>query len=107
MRFFLMLLLINLVSACSIIYDPSPKGWPGWELRPLVGIRGFPPPDTDYGKGFRHGCGNAWDAVAKGLLSDISPKGLDPVMMAHNSDYRVGYSDGFEQCTYIIDWDVV
>ena len=96
-----------LVSGCPGIIDKAPQGWPVIEPRPLVGIRNFPSTDSDYGKGFRAGCGTAFEAVTKGLPSEINSAEIDPQKLANNDDYRTGWWDGFEQCTYIVDWDVV
>lgn len=93
--------------SCSIFYEKSPEGWPAFEVRPFVGVAGFPPATTVYGKAFRDGCGSAWDGVTRGLTSDIAPKGIDPYKATADPDYRAGWWDGFEQCTYIVDWDVV
>ena len=83
-----------------------PKSWNwGMKPRPLSGIRNFPSAETEYGKGFRDGCVTAWDAVSKGLLSDLSPK-FDFKRLQKSADYNTGWWDGYEQCTYILDWDV-
>ncbi len=96
-----------ILQSCKIFYEKSPEGWPAFEVRPLVGVEGFPPATTVYGKAFRDGCGSAWDGVTRGLTSDVSPKAIDPIKAANDPDYRSGWWDGFEQCTYIVDWDVV
>ena len=99
--------LICLLTSCRLLIEPMPKTWNhGLRPRPLTGVRNFPPADTDYGKGFKDGCGAAWDAVAKGLLSDIHGAGLDAGSMGTNADYTTGWEDGMEQCTYILDWNV-
>ena len=51
--------------------------------------------------------GAAWDGVTRGLPSDVAPKAIDSVLASGDPDYRAGWWDGFEQCTYIVDWDVV
>ncbi len=101
------ILMLVLLPSCAVLLDPMPKGW-NWGLkpRPLVGPRNFPSADTEYGQGFKHGCEMGFDAVSKGALSDIK-HGFIPQKMAGNPDYSAGYWDGFEQCTYILDWDVV
>lgn len=100
--------LISLLSSCHVFIDPMPKKWNrGFAPRPLTGVRNFPSADTDYGKGFKDGCGMAYDAVAKGLLSDIHGGSVDPSSMGSNADYTTGWEDGMEQCTYILDWNVV
>ncbi len=96
-----------LLQSCRVLYDKSPDGWPAFEARPSVGVSGFPPPTTVYGKAFRDGCGSAWDAVTLGVTSNINPMALDSVKAGNDPDYRSGWWDGFEQCTYIVDWDVV
>ena len=95
------------LSSCVLFYEKPPKGWPAIEARPLVGISGFPSTDTVYGTAFRDGCMSAWDAVTRGLASDLVAKGIDSKIAATDVDYRSGWWDGFEQCTYIVDWDVV
>ena len=106
-RFFLLILVISL-SSCQILAEPMPKSWRwGAKPRPLTGVRGFPSTDSEYGKGFKDGCGAAWDAVSKGLLSDINGGKYDFKRSQHSPDYSTGWWDGFEQCTYILDWDVV
>ncbi len=106
-KYILAVTLFFTLAGCEIIFEKSPRGWPAFEPRPLVGVKHFPPTDTDYGKGFRGGCGAAWDAVTKGLTSDVNPKAIDTQKMVKSPDYALGWSDGFEQCTYIVDWDVV
>lgn len=83
-----------------------PKSW-NWGIkpRPLSGIRNFPSAESEYGKGFRDGCVTAWDAVTKGLMSDLQSK-YDFKRLQKSPDYNTGWWDGYEQCTYIIDWDV-
>lgn len=95
------------LSSCKLFFERAPEGWPAFEVRPLTGVEGFPPATTVYGKAFRDGCGAAWDGVTRGLTSDISPKAMDSVLASTDPDYRAGWWDGFEQCTYIVDWDVV
>ncbi len=100
--------LISLASSCSLFIEPMPKSWNwGAKPRPLTGVRGFPEADTEYGKGFRDGCNSAWDSVTKGLLSDINNKRYDFKRMQKSADYNVGWWDAYEQCTYIVDHDVV
>lgn len=98
---------IGVITSCSLLVEPMPKSWNwGATPRPLTGVSNFPPADTDYGKGFKDGCGTAWDAVSKGLLSEVNKRNIDPSKLGSNSDYSTGWFDGFEQCTYILDWDV-
>jgi len=98
---------MGVLTSCSLFVESMPKSWKwGATPRPLTGIRNFPSADTDYGKGFKDGCGSAWDAVTKGLLSDKNNRDIDPSRMGTNPDYSTGWFDGFEQCTYIMDWDV-
>lgn len=96
-----------LLSSC----ESMPKSWKwGIKPRPLTGIRNFPSTDTYYGKGFKSGCAVAWDSVGYGLMSDmnnLNKTQIHPELMGKNPDYASGWWDGFEQCTYIIDWDVV
>lgn len=83
-----------------------PKSWK-WGLKPhpISGVRNLPSPDTDYGKGFQDGCISAWDAVSKGLTSDLKAK-FDYKRYVKNGDYGNGWGDGIEYCTHIYDWDV-
>lgn len=95
------------INSCTIIAEPMPKSW-NWGLkpRPLTGVRGFPETDTDYGKGFKNGCTGAWQVTAKGLV-DALPSTINPTMISKNPNYAAGWWDGFEQCVYIIDWEVL
>ncbi|MCE3255691.1 MAG: hypothetical protein K0R25_1185 [Rickettsiaceae bacterium] len=95
------------ITSCGVVAEPMPKSW-NWGIRPrpLTGVRGFPETDTDYGKGFKNGCENAWNASGKGA-KDFVQTHINPILMSRNPDYGVGWWDGYEQCTYIIDWDVV
>ncbi len=107
-KFFTSVALILVASSCSLFIEPMPKTWNwGAKPRPLTGVRGFPEADTEYGKGFRDGCNSAWDSVTKGLLSDINNKRYDFKRMQKSSDYNTGWWDAYEQCTYIVDHDVV
>lgn len=107
MRNFLLISMLLFMSSCWLFAEPMPKSWEwGARPRPLTGVRGFPETDTDYGKGFKNGCMLGWDSSSKGL-KDLSVPELDPAMMAHNPDYNVGWWDGYEQCVYILDWDVL
>jgi len=104
-KIFLLSLILCLTS-CGLFFEKMPKGWQwGFKPRPLTGVRNFPPANTEYGKGFRDGCTSAWDAVSKGLLSDIEGK-YDYKRMIKSSDYNTGWWDGFEQCTYVLDQNV-
>lgn len=104
-KFFLFSLLF-LLGSCSLFAESMPKAWHwGIKPRPLTGVRNFPPANTEYGKGFRDGCSSSWDAVSKGLLSDIKGQ-YDYRRMLKSSDYNTGWWDAFEQCTYVLDWDV-
>ncbi len=101
------LVLMEGVCSCQIFVEKMPKTWNwGVKPRPLTGVRGFPEADTEDGQGFKDGCGAGWDSVSKGLLSDKNGRGVDPKRMGSNPDYSNGWWDGFEQCTYILDWDV-
>jgi hypothetical protein len=104
-KLFLLVFLLCL-SSCSIFFEKMPKSWNwGFKPRPISGIKNFPSADTEYGKGFRDGCSSAWDAAAKGLMSDLKGQ-YDYKRMLKSSDYNTGWWDGYEQCTYILDWDV-
>lgn len=101
------LALLLLLCSCDLIMEPMPESWRwGFKPRPMTGIRNFPPADTDYGKGFRDGCSSALDATSRGLTGDLKPR-YDFKRMQMTSDYQTGWWDGFEQCTYIMDWKVV
>jgi hypothetical protein len=99
-------LLTLCLGSCGILAEPMPKSW-NWGIkpRPLTGMRNFPPADTEYGKGFKDGCASAWDAVTTGLTSDLKGK-FDYRRMLNSPDYNTGWWDGYEQCTYVVDWDV-
>jgi len=85
-----------------------PGSWnSGFSPRPLTGVKNFPSTDSEYGKGFKDGCHSAWDVISKGLLSDINQKKYDFKRMQKSPDYNTGWYDGFEQCTYILDHEVV
>ena len=96
------------LTSCSLFFEPMPKTW-GWGVkpRPTTGVRNFPPADTEYGKGFKDGCASGWDAAGKGIISDFNYKRYDYQRMKQGPDYQSGWWDGFEQCTYILDHDVV
>lgn len=104
------LLLIGLITSltsCGAFIEPMPKSWNwGAKPRPLTGTRNFPSADTEYGKGFKDGCVSAWDSVTKGLTGDLKSR-YDFKRMQKSGDYNNGWWDGYEQCTYIVDWDVV
>lgn len=97
--------LLYFLSSCLLI-EPIPSDW-NWGLkpRPLTGVKNFPSAKTEYGKGFRDGCSSALNAVSKGMSSDLDPR-FDFKRMNKSADYGVGWFDGIEQCTYIVDWDV-
>jgi hypothetical protein len=93
------------LNSCLLI-EPMPSDWDwGLKPRPLTGVKNFPSAKTEYGKGFRDGCYSAWNAVSKGLASDLDPR-FDFKRHKKTSDYGIGWFDGIEQCTYILDWDV-
>ena len=97
-----------LLVTVSCVVDPMPEGWNwGANPRPLKGMKGFPPATNSYGMGFRDGCGIGWSTVTAGLMGDLVPKVLNPEQITKNSDYNAGWWDGFEQCVYIIDWDIL
>jgi hypothetical protein len=94
-------------TCCGVIVEPMPKSWNwGAKSRPLTGVRNFPEADTDYGRGFKDGCEGIWVVVAKGAVDFMKPT-LNPTLMSKNPDYSSGWFDGMEQCTYILDWDVL
>ncbi len=109
LRFSQVLTLFSLLffaTSCQLFFEPMPKSWQwGMKPRPTTGMRNFPPADTEYGKGFRDGCTSAWDVVTTGLTSDLQAK-FDYKRMLNSSDYNTGWFDGYEQCTYIVDWNV-
>ena len=106
-KFLLLSLTISLAS-CSIVAEPMPESWNwGTKPRPLTGERNFPSTESEYGRGFKDGCESAWDAVGKGLITDFNNKKYDFQRMQKSPDYNTGWWDGFEQCTYVLDWDVV
>ena len=96
-------LTIFLLTSCESM--PSSWEW-GAKPRPFTGVRNFPETDTDYGKGFKNGCENGLAVVTKGWVDTLN-KQIDPVMLTKNLDYTTGWWDGFEQCVYISDWDVL
>jgi hypothetical protein len=110
-NFFAKILLISVIFfsfSCSLFVEPIHKSWKsGFKPRPLTGVRGFPSTDSEYGKGFKDGCHSAWDIISKGLLSDFNQKKYDFRRMQKSSDYNTGWWDGMEQCTYILDHDVL
>ncbi len=108
MKRVLNILIILSLTSCSAIWDPMPKSW-NWGIkpRPAIGIRNFPPADTEYGKGFKDGCAVAWNAITKGMIGDVVKSQYNYSLMKRSADYNAGWWDGFEQCTYINDWDVV
>lgn len=101
---FLLIILLG-ISSCLFI-EPMPSDW-NWTFksRPLTGVRNFPSTKTEYGKGFRDGCKAGWNAASKGATSSNDPR-FDFKRIRKSSDYAVGWWDGLEQCTYIVDWDV-
>lgn len=106
-KIFIPAAILFFVGSCSMLVEPMPKSWNwGATPRPLSGVKNFPPADSEYGKGFRDGCQSAWDSVGKGMLGDIGAK-YDFKRMKKSGDYDTGWGDGYEQCTYVLDWDVV
>lgn len=100
------LLLITALSLSSC--EPAPRDW-NWRFKPqpLTGARNFPSTKTDYGKGFKDGCSSAYQAVSKGITADINKSKFDYKRLKNGPDYQLGWWDGFEQCTYILDNAVV
>lgn len=108
MRTFKICIIFIFLTSCTAIWDPAPKGWDfGIRPRPAIGIRNFPSTDTEYGVGFKDGCIVAWNAITKGIIGDILKSKYNYDRMKKSADYNTGWWDGFEQCTYINDWDVV
>lgn len=104
----LMLTLLTLqLSACSLIIEPMPKDWNWSGPRPLTGVKNFPSASTPYGQGFRDGCVSGFKAIAKGLITDVNSGAYDYRRFKKSAYYNTGWWDGFEQCTYILDNDVV
>ncbi len=104
---FFFLIAIIFLSNCSLFVESMPKGWNwGAKPRPLTGVGHFPSGDTEYGKGFKDGCASGWDAVAKGLAGELKAK-YDFKRMQKSPDYNSGWWDGYEQCIYILDWEIV
>lgn len=88
--------------------DSMPKDWNwGFRPRPFSGLSGFPSANTDYGAGFKDGCAIGWSSVAKGAVTDFMPMRLNTKQITKNVDYRSGWWDGYEQCVYIYDHDVI
>ena len=108
MKKLFLIIFIFALSSCSGFVDTMPKSWKwGAKPRPLTGTRNFPSTDSEYGKGFKDGCGSAWDVGAKGALRDYNDHRYDYKRMQKGSDYQTGWWDGMEQCFYILDWDVL
>ncbi len=90
-------------SSCAL-----PKGWNDWTLsRPFWGMKNLPSTDTDYGRGFEHGCQHGTRVVSKGMLAEVIGTRLNTEDLINNEQFASGYYDGYEQCTYIQDWDVI
>ncbi len=87
--------------------DSMPKDWEwGMQPRPFNGLDGFPSAKTEYGAGFKNGCQIGWNSVGMGLMTEFMPK-LDPELLVKSTDYRIGWWDGYEQCVYTYDHDVI
>jgi hypothetical protein len=105
---FILPIFILALSSCSLFIEPMPKSWNwGAKPRPLTGVKNFPEATSEYGKGFRDGCSTSLDSSSKGLSSDINEKRYDFKRSMKSADYGNGWWDGFEQCVYILDWDVL
>ena len=101
-----LLTILICTSSCRLFIEPMPPSWHwGAKPRPLTGVRNFPATDTEYGKGFKDGCESAWSRVGKGYALTLNTR-FNYQYTKESPDYNVGWFDGFEQCTYIIDWDV-
>jgi hypothetical protein len=96
------LFLLFFLSSCESL----PSDWNQKFIKPLTGVRNFPDTKTDYGRGFKNGCRQSWTTVSKGLVEEIDEP-LDPHQLVHNPKYAKGWWDGYEQCTYILDHDVI
>ncbi len=104
----LILLLISITAGCNVFGEPLPKSWNwGGKPRPLTGVRNFPETTSYYGKGFKDGCESAWAKVTRGLAETMLKPQYNYQLKKTSEDYNTGWFDGFEQCTYIVDWDVV
>jgi len=85
-----------------------PEGWDDWKFtRPFWGVKNLPPADTEYGRGFEHGCGHGARVAGKGMLTEVIGQNLRVDELINNEQFALGYYDGYEQCTYILDWDVI
>lgn len=104
MKKFLQIITLLIAVSC----DSMPKDWEwGMRPRPFNGLSGFPSTKTEYGAGFKEGCSVGWSTVNKGMMSDFMPGKLSPKRITQSSDFRTGWWDGFEQCVYVSDWDVI
>ena len=108
MKSIILIPVLLLITSCQLFMEPMPKSW-NWGIkpRPLTGMRNFPSTDTEYGKGFRHGCEVGWGAVGKGFITEVVKKKYDFKRMQQSPDYNTGWFDGYEQCVYILDNDIV
>jgi hypothetical protein len=103
-KFLLIFLILSFVTSCTL-----PDGWTKWRARPLWGIANLPSADTDYGRGFEHGCRHGLFVASKGYLAEDLKRTmtLNTKELIDNEQFSLGYYDGYEQCVYIMDWDVV
>jgi hypothetical protein len=41
------------------------------------------------------------------MLTEVIGQNLRVDELINNEQFALGYYDGYEQCTYILDWDVI
>ena len=103
-KFLIYIIILLSIASCTL-----PDNWSGWFSRPYWGMDNLPPADTDYGRGFENGCKHGLYVVSKGYMaSDLAKKKklyIDELI--NNEEFALGYYDGYEQCVYVQDWDVV
>ncbi|MDA7705527.1 hypothetical protein N8772_03530 [Rickettsiales bacterium] len=98
------ILIFFFIASCTL-----PDGWSDWRARPYWGMKNLPPADTEYGRGFEHGCRHGLYVASKGYLAEDLKRSssLNTEELINNEQFSLGYYDGYEQCVYIQDWDVV
>lgn len=104
-RNFILILIALTLFSCTL-----PKGW-NWKRtpRPYWGMDNMPPNNTEYGRGFEQGCTHGLFVASKGAMSEAlkRKRTIDTDSLLNSPEFYTGYYDGYEQCTYILDWDVV
>lgn len=85
---------------------PKSWNWSPLKPKPFAGLRGFPEADSFYGKGFRDGCEGGFKSVGEGGFTLLKYH-IDGYSIDSNKEYATGYNDGFEQCVYVYDWNVI